>query len=113
MSEWMKCRAGEVLELKRGYDLPTSSRKDGTVPVVSSSGVSGSHAESKVEPPGVVTGQYGTIGNVYFIQRPFWPLNTTLYVRDFKGNDRRFIYFFLVHRGILWKFHRGGRCAFT
>ncbi len=44
---------------------------------------------------GVVTGRYGTIGQVFFIECDFWPLNTTLYVRDFKGNDPRFISYFL------------------
>ena len=45
--------------------------------------------------PGVVTGRYGTIGNVYFIEEDFFPLNTTLYVQDFKGNNPRFIAYFL------------------
>ena len=45
--------------------------------------------------PGVVTGRYGTLGQVFFIREDFWPLNTTLYVRDFKGNDPQFISYFL------------------
>ena len=48
-----------------------------------------------VDPPGVVTGRYGTIGELFFLDDPFWPLNTTLYVRDFHGNDAHFIYFLL------------------
>ena len=31
----------------------------------------------------------------------FWPLNTSLYVRDFKGHNPRFIYYFL--QGIDWE----------
>jgi len=46
----------------------------------------------------VITGRYGTIGTVHFVDDDFWPLNTTLYVRDFKGNDPRFVSYFL--RGI-------------
>jgi type I restriction enzyme S subunit len=42
-----------------------------------------------------VTGRYGTVGEVFFVDGDFWPLNTTLYVRDFKGNDPRFISYFL------------------
>ncbi len=45
--------------------------------------------------PGVVTGRYGTLGEVFFIERDFWPLNTALYVRDFKGNDPKFVYYLL------------------
>jgi type I restriction enzyme S subunit len=48
--------------------------------------------------PGVVTGRYGTLGEVFYIEEDFWPLNTTLYVRDFKGSDPRFISYFL--RGV-------------
>ena len=40
-------------------------------------------------------GRYGTLGDVHFVEEPFWPLNTTLYVKDFKGNDARFCSFFL------------------
>ena len=42
-----------------------------------------------------MTGRYGTLGRVYFVRENFWPLNTTLYVRDFRGNDPRFISYFL------------------
>ena len=88
-------RLGEVLNLKRGYDLPTQSRVVGGVPIVSSSGVTGFHNEAKVDGPGVVTGRYGTIGQVHYVEGQFWPLNTTLYVQDFKGNNKRFIKYLL------------------
>lgn len=94
-SEWQNLTLGEVVELKRGYDLPARVRVPGKIPVVSSSGISGLHAEAKVKGPGVVTGRYGTIGQVFKLDKDFWPLNTTLYVRDFKGNDPAFIYYFL------------------
>ncbi|WP_375380932.1 restriction endonuclease subunit S [uncultured Sphingomonas sp.] len=95
MAGWRECPLGDVIELKRGYDLPKQSRTAGLVPLVSSSGISGRISEAKIASPGVVTGRYGTIGQVFFIDEPFWPLNTTLYVRDFKGNDPRFIGYFL------------------
>ena len=93
--EWRETRLGAVIELKRGYDLPGRERRPGSVPLVSSSGVTDHHATSKVTGPGVVTGRYGTLGEVFFVPDDFWPLNTTLYVRDFKGNDPRFINYLL------------------
>ena len=45
--------------------------------------------------PGVVTGRYGTLGKVFFIKDDFWPLNTSLYVDNFKGNNPRFTAYFL------------------
>ena len=92
---WRETQLGKIVELKRGYDLPKSERRPGSVPLVSSSGVTDYHAGSKVAGPGVVTGRYGTLGQVFFIREDFWPLNTTLYVRDFKGNDPRFVSYFL------------------
>ena len=92
---WETLQLGEFLTLKRGYDLPSSQRKEGDVPIVSSSGITGHHNVAKVEGPGVVTGRYGTLGKVFFVNEDYWPLNTALYVQDFKGNDRRFSAYFL------------------
>ena len=96
--DWQEIRLGEVIELKCGYNLPKYQRQAGSVPVVSSSGITDYHSEIRVDGPGVVTGRYGTIGKVFFVPGDYWPLNTTLYVSDFKGNDPRFISYFL--RGI-------------
>ena len=90
--EWQLTSLGSVLNLKRGYDLAAREREPGNIPIISSSGMSGLHSRPMVQAPGVVTGRYGTIGRVHFVEEAFWPLNTTLYVQDFKGNDPRFIY---------------------
>ena len=92
---WRTCRLGDVMTLKRGHDLPEHSRQDGDVPVVSSAGITGRHKEAKASAPGVVTGRYGTIGEVFYLEEDYWPLNTALYVIDFRGNDPRFSAYFL------------------
>lgn len=94
-NDWKDCSLGDVIELKRGYDLPQKERLPGDVPLVSSSGFTDTHAKAMVKGPGVVTGRYGTLGQVFYVEQDFWPLNTTLYVRDFKGHDPRFISYFL------------------
>lgn len=94
-SDWRDGELGDFIQLKRGYDLPKPKRTPGTVPLVSSSGISDKHGVAMVKGPGVVTGRYGTIGQVFYIEKDFWPLNTTLYVKDFKGNEPRFIHYFL------------------
>lgn len=92
---WRECTLGEVIKLQRGHDLPGRLRVDGPIPIVSSSGTTGRHNVAKADPPGVVTGRYGTIGEVFFLDEPYWPLNTALYVVDFKGNDARFVAYLL------------------
>ena len=85
----------EFITLQRGFDLPKGDREYGEVPVVASTGVSGFHSESKAEAPGVVIGRSGSIGGGQYITHDFWPLNTTLWVKDFKGHDPRYIYYLL------------------
>jgi type I restriction enzyme S subunit len=92
---WQTVPLGKVATLQRGYDLPHRQRKPGSVPIVTSSGLGDTHSESRVVGPGVVTGRYGTIGEVFFMQEDFWPLNTTLFVRDFHGNDPLFVSYLL------------------
>ena len=93
IDSWVTARFGEVVELQRGHDLPTTSRGSGHVPVIGSFGVTGTHSEAAYDGPGVAIGRSGAaIGTATFVAGPFWPLNTCLFVRDFKENDPRWVY---------------------
>jgi type I restriction enzyme S subunit len=94
-NEWKKMNLGDFITFQRGFDLPESERRPGQIPVVSSSGVFFRHNKIGVRGPGVITGRYGTIGKVFFIKEDYWPLNTTLFVKDFHGNDPLFVSYFL------------------
>lgn len=95
LGNWKNGELGDFVTLKRGFDLPQQEREDGQVPIFSSSGITGTHSTAMVKAPGVITGRYGTIGEVFYAAKDFWPLNTTLFVEDFHGNDAKFIYYFL------------------
>lgn len=85
----------EVMTLQRGYDLPTSKRNGGDVPVIGATGVVGWHDDPKVDGPVVTIGRSGVVGGSYWSKTAAWPLNTSMYVKDFKGNNPRFIYYAL------------------
>jgi type I restriction enzyme S subunit len=87
---------GEALELHRGFDLPVQQRILGPYPVLAANGEIGRHVESRVKGPGVCTGRSGSVGAVNYVGDDFWPLNTALYVSDFKGNNPRLIYYLLL-----------------
>ena len=77
----------DVVTMQRGYDLPTSKRiSSGNIPVYGSNGILGYHDTSKCD-VGVITGRSGTLGEVTFSDRPFWPLNTTLFSVDIHNNN--------------------------
>ncbi|MBU2226979.1 MAG: restriction endonuclease subunit S, partial [Proteobacteria bacterium] len=67
----------------------------GDIPIWGSNGICGFHSEAMYDGPGVMTGRSGTIGEVYYTSEPYWPLNTTLFVKDFHGNNPKYIYYLL------------------
>ena len=88
-------KLGTVLTLKRGYDLPKRLRKKGEFPLYGANGIIDFHNDYKVKGQGVCTGRSGSIGLIHFVEKDYWPLNTSLYVQDFKGNTPEYIYFLL------------------
>ena len=94
-----------AVTFQRGHDLPAEQREVGSVPLVTSSGVSATHSCAKASGPGIVTGRYGTIGEFYLITEDYWPLNTTLYSIDLHGNEPRFLHVLLQHLSPLFLLH--------
>lgn len=97
---WRSAKILEGLELQRGFDLPRQDRVDGSVPIISSNGGTELHNQAKVKAPGVVTGRSGTVGNVFYIEVDFWPLNTTLWVKNFNAFTPIYSYFFLKNQNL-------------
>jgi len=93
--DWVEKRFDEICVLQRGFDLPKRLRKEGVFPLVSSNGITDYIDIWKVKSPGVSTGRSGTIGKIHFIENDYFPLNTSLYIKEFHGNDEKFIYYFL------------------
>ncbi len=80
---WERLPFDQALELQRGFDLPTQARHEGDIPIYGSTGIVGFHNSAKVEGPGLVTGRSGTLGEVYYINGPHWPLITALWCKAF------------------------------
>ncbi|MFZ1264963.1 MAG: restriction endonuclease subunit S, partial [Anaerolineae bacterium] len=94
---WEVRQLGRFITLQRGFDITKERQTDGTVPVVSSGGISSYHNQSTSPGPGVVVGRKGSAGTVHFIAGEFWAHDTTLWVRTFHGNHPRFVYYVLCH----------------
>ena len=95
MAENRMLTLGEVLTFQRGYDLPKSEMNGGDIPVAGSNGVIGYHNQYTTKGPGITIGRSGNIGVPRFYEDNFWAHNTTLFVKDFHGNDEKFMYYFL------------------
>lgn len=89
----MKMRFSDFVTLQRGFDLPKTEMREGPYPVFGSTSIIGYHDMFKVPSPGVITGRSGSLGVVQYASENFWPHNTSLWVKDFKGNDPKFVYY--------------------
>lgn len=90
--EWKEVRLGDILNFRRGHDLPHSAMKPGKIPVAGSNGIIGYHDTATPMKPILTIGRSGNVGKPYFYEEA-WAHNTTLYVDDFKGNDPKFLYY--------------------
>lgn len=103
---WQNGCLGDLIQLQRGFDLPTHNRIEGEFPIYASTGVSQFHNDFRVKGPGIITGRSGSLGEVFYIDEDFWPLNTTLWVKEFKNATPIFTYFVL--KGINIKDYNSG-----
>lgn len=92
---WKECTLEDVIFFQRGHDLPKTEMNDGIIPVAGSNGIIGYHNAATTKGPGITIGRSGNIGTPKFYKTDFWAHNTVLYVKDFKGNNEKFVFYFL------------------
>jgi len=90
---WEVKAIGEVVDILYGRGLPESKRKNGSFPVVGSSGIVGYHAQFLATPPSIVIGRKGNAGSVYLMLEPFYPIDTVFYT----GKTTPAITFYIYH----------------
>lgn len=92
---WTKGKLQDLVFFQRGFDITKAQQTEGSIPVISSSGVTSYHNEARAAGPGVVIGRKGTLGSVHYSETDYWPHDTTLWSKDLRGSNPRFVYFYL------------------
>ena len=100
-------KLGECLELQRGYDLTSSQMQGGEVAVVGSNGIIGYHNSERGNSPCITVGRSGSVGKVHYYEQPTWAHNTALFVKDFKGNNPKYLYYLLKNLHLDNTFEKG------
>ena len=77
---WEDSKVEDYLELAYGKSLPAKSRRPGGVAVYGSGGLTGFHDEALIKGPAVIVGRKGTVGSLYWEDRPIFPIDTVFYV---------------------------------
>jgi type I restriction enzyme S subunit len=83
-TQWRVSKVENMLELAYGKALKASDRIAGEVPVYGSGGVTGRHNQALVLTPSIIIGRKGTVGSLYWENRPFFPIDTVFYVNPNK-----------------------------
>lgn len=78
---WETKRVSYYLSLAYGKSLPAGRRHPGGVPVYGSGGITGFHNEALVNGPAVIVGRKGTVGSLYWEDRPCFPIDTVFFVQ--------------------------------
>jgi type I restriction enzyme S subunit len=97
MNGWREATLGEEIELAYGKSLPAHVRQSGCFGVFGSNGLVGTHTEACVDGPGIVVGRKGSVGEVTYSAKAFWPIDTTYYVVNKGEHDWRFLFHLLRH----------------
>ncbi len=99
--EWEKYNFNEIASLEYGKSLTKPNRKKGKFPVMGSNGIVGYHDAYLVSGPGIVVGRKGSAGEVVWVDKNFFPIDTTYYIR--LKNDRldmKFMYLQLLGKNL-------------
>jgi type I restriction enzyme S subunit len=92
--EWEIKNFEDFCILQRGQDLRICDIKKGNIPVIGATSVIGYHNLANVKGPGVTVVRSGSsAGKTLYIEEDFWAHNVVLYVKDFKGNNPKFVHF--------------------
>lgn len=90
--KWTVKPLSEVVTIQRGFDLPHQARRLGPFPVLTAGETGGFHDEGPIKGPGVTIGRATNLGKPKWSDGDFWPHNTTMYVKDFKGNLPKWVF---------------------
>jgi type I restriction enzyme S subunit len=96
---WKMRRVDELMELGYGKALPAEVRVQGDHPVYGSGGISGFHNAALLSPPSVIVGRKGTVGSLFWEDRPCFPIDTVFYVAP-RSVPLSFCYYLLGSLGL-------------
>jgi len=99
-NQWKELYFKEVAELIYGKSLPAKKRIFGKYNVYGSGGIVGKHNSYLIEGPGIIIGRKGTVGSVYFEKNPYFPIDTTYYIKNSPNYDIKYLFYLLCNANL-------------
>ena len=95
MSKWRENRLGKVAPFKYGKAMTADKRILGEFNVFSSAGICGK-SETYLAKCGIVVGRKGSVGTVYYSDKPFFCIDTAFYIDDIDPQySMKFLYYYM------------------
>lgn len=99
IDEWEQCKLKDILKVNSGRDYKHLAKGD--IPVYGTGGLIARVDDFLSNQPAVGLGRKGTINNPFFLEPPFWTVDTLFYLTSEKDNHINFIFYLLLR--IRWK----------
>jgi len=93
MSEWKKYKLSELVEIKYGKDHKHLA--DGEIPLYGSGGIMRYVDTPLYEQESILIPRKGTLSNLFYLNIPFWSVDTMFYTKIKEGNNGKYLYYLL------------------
>jgi type I restriction enzyme S subunit len=98
MGGWKKCSLSKVTQFGNGKRKPDG---EGNIPIFGGNGVLGYGSESNYDGETIIIGRVGAYcGSVYYQNKPVWVSDNALASKPKKGNNSKFLYYFLKNMNL-------------
>ncbi|MEN9911926.1 MAG: hypothetical protein RI956_370, partial [Pseudomonadota bacterium] len=92
-SEWKTYKLNELVEIKYGKDHKHLA--DGEIPLYGSGGIMRYVDTPLYEQESILIPRKGTLSNLFYLNIPFWSVDTMFYTKIKEGNNGKYLYYLL------------------
>ncbi|MGE0079305.1 MAG: restriction endonuclease subunit S [Bacteroidales bacterium] len=92
-NEWKTYKLGDVLEIKYGKDHKHLA--DGNIPLYGSGGIMRYVETALYDKESILIPRKGTLSNLFYLDKPFWSVDTMFYTKIKDGNNGKYLYYLL------------------
>lgn len=93
MSQWKTYKLSELVEIKYGKDHKHLA--DGEIPLYGSGGVMRYVNTPLYDQESILIPRKGTLSNLFYLNIPFWSVDTMFYTKIKEGNNGKYLYYLL------------------
>lgn len=99
--EYKVYKLNEIMKIKHGKDQKKVLKENGKYPILGTGGVIGSTDDFLYDKESVLIGRKGTIDRPFYMDTPFWTVDTLFYSEIKEGFSPKYIYY--LFNSIPWK----------